>query len=253
MARINSQIQVSLVKKRFSLMRNFVGKMYKCTNNSQLIEQMYLFLAQDDQIVSSTLFKNGKIVPCSINSSIENKVKMKKLNCGVNRETTFQYEKNTFFRQLDGFENYAIVLTAKDTFNEVDIEFYNSFLAQIRAFKENISEFIKNATILSELSVISVERSSIAYIKADKGYSLIFYKITGSPKILTLSLSTIKLYFSDTLIQVHRTYLVNWQLIKKVKFVSKNKYKISINNYSIPVGLSYLANIKRNFPGWFIK
>ena len=67
-----------------------------------------------------------------------------------------------------------------------------------------------------------------------------------------MRLRTIKQYFDDiTLVQVHRSYLVNPKKVNRINAIAKLKFELELGTTKIPVSRTYIPMLKENFPHWF--
>lgn len=143
------------------------------------------------------------------------------------------------------------VLELSPSSREEDIAYFQSLVAQIQMMRKQISELAKVPQLLSELYEIASQKGHIKYIQADKGYSGIVCD-NKDTIYLSLRFKNIKLYFKDeSLLQIHRSYLVNPRKVLRVVQLSKIKYVLQLENERLPIARTYLPLIKENFPHWF--
>lgn len=146
---------------------------------------------------------------------------------------------------------YRFELRTKEPLLEEDIAYFQSLVAQIQMMRKQISELAKEPQLLSELYEIASQKDHIKYIQADNGYSGIVCD-NKSTTYLSLRLKNIKLYFKDeSLLQIHRSYLVNPRKVLRVVQLSKIKYEIELENERLPIARTYISSLKENFPHWF--
>jgi two-component system, LytTR family, response regulator LytT len=98
---------------------------------------------------------------------------------------------------------------------------------------ENI--FIKNGT-----QTISISPADITYIEADGKYVSINL-ISGKKHLLRVNLNEIIQDLKvDSLVQVHKSFIINIVHIKAIKYD-----EIMVNNFSIPIGRNYRDDFKK--------
>jgi len=146
---------------------------------------------------------------------------------------------------------YRFELRTKEPLLEDDVAYFQSLVAQIQMMRKQISELAKEPQLLSELYEIASQKDHIKYIQADKGYSGIVCD-NKDTIYLSLRLKNIKLYFKDeSLLQIHRSYLVNPRKVLRVVQLSKIKYEIELEGKRLPIARTYVPLLKENFPHWF--
>ncbi|MCP5077408.1 MAG: hypothetical protein GY951_05055 [Psychromonas sp.] len=146
---------------------------------------------------------------------------------------------------------YRFELRTKEPLLEDDAAYFQSLVAQIQMMRKQISELAKEPQLLSELYEIAAQKDHIKYIQADKGYSGIVCD-NKDTIYLSLRLKNIKLYFKDeSLLQIHRSYLVNPRKVLRVVQLSKIKYEVDLDGERLPIARTYVALLKENFPHWF--
>jgi DNA-binding LytR/AlgR family response regulator len=101
---------------------------------------------------------------------------------------------------------------------------------------------------------LSSNHDRILYIQADDGYSFVHLDDVKQPKILSLTLRTIKYFFDDeTYLQIHRSCIINPDKVKKVQQPQKMKFEVVLNNKKIPLSRAYVASLKVRYPQWFLE
>ncbi|NTS78302.1 LytTR family transcriptional regulator DNA-binding domain-containing protein [Catenovulum sp. SM1970] len=148
--------------------------------------------------------------------------------------------------------NLSLQFVLNDEPSEQDKSFFDCVANLIDISRQSVMHLAQQPQVLSELYEISSRKEHIYFVKADEGYSGIYYKKTGNPKYIMMRLKTIKNYFDDeSLVQVHRSWLVNPNKVKSVRRRHKRSYSLDLGIEEIPIGRSYVDSLSSRYPEWF--
>ncbi len=148
---------------------------------------------------------------------------------------------------------FRCVLATNKTLSEEDHLYLNTLINHVQLVRQTLKNMVSKPVLLSELYKITSDKNKICYIKSDKGYVAVYRQGEKDPYYLSLRMRTIKHYFDDsTLLQIHRSYLVNPDKVKYVKHIAKKKFELVIHSETpIPISRSYLPHIREYAPQWF--
>ena len=217
---------------RLISLQSFSLQAEKLTDIKQLIEAAFQLFVNDNKALSVTVYEGQNIL----------------------HEHTSN-EQNDMSEVLElspaSLAQYRFELRTKEPLLADDIAYFQSLVTQIQMMRQQISELAKEPQLLSELYEIASQKDHINYIQADKGYSGIVCD-NKDTIYLSLRLKNIKLYFKDeSLLQIHRSYLVNPRKVLHVVQLSKVKYEIQLEGERLPIARTYVSMLKENFPHWF--
>lgn len=217
---------------RLISLQSFSLQAEKLTDIKQLIANAFELFVNDNKALSVTIFEGQNILH---QHTSENAGDMSEV-LEISPSSLGQYR----------FE-----LRTKEPLLDDDIAYFQSLVAQIQMMRKQISELAKEPLLLSELYEIASQKDHIKYIQADKGYSGIVCD-NKETIYLSLRLKNIKLYFKDeSLLQIHRSYLVNPRKVLRVVQLSKIKYEIALESDRLPIARTYVPMLKESFPHWF--
>ena len=132
-------------------------------------------------------------------------------------------------------------------------------LTRIESLSENLSRAnVKFASLLEESDVevgkIITRLNQIAYIKSNGHFCLIFQRGTAKPIELNMQIGRIPTSIRDTrLLDVHRSYLINLDMVTKIVKVANNKYEARIKGTEdrVPVSRNKVSGLRKTYPNLF--
>ncbi|WP_022940914.1 glycosyl hydrolase family 18 protein [Psychromonas hadalis] len=217
---------------RLMSLQRFSLQAEKLTDIKQLIANAFELFVNDNKALNVTIFEGQSILHQHISESDDDMSEVLEIS-------------------PSSLGQYRFELRTKEPLLEDDIAYFQSLVAQIQMMRKQISELAKEPQLLSELYEIASQKDHIKYIQADKGYSGIVCD-NKETIYLSLRLKNIKLYFKDeSLLQIHRSYLVNPRKVLRVVQLSKIKYEIALESDRLPIARTYVPMLKESFPHWF--
>jgi hypothetical protein len=132
-------------------------------------------------------------------------------------------------------------------------------LTRIESLSENLSRAnVKFASLLEESDVevgkILTRLNQIAFIKSNGHFCLIFQDGDAKPIELNMQIGRIPTSIRDTrLLNVHRSYLVNLDMVTKIVRVADNKYEALIKGTKdrVPVSRNKVSGLRKAYPTLF--
>lgn len=147
---------------------------------------------------------------------------------------------------------FIIEIVTDKELNSEEEQLIQVLIYQTQMIQKAIKSLIKEPTILAELYELTRYKDQINYLKAESGYTGIYLQSKKDPRYISMRLRTIKLYFDDSsLIQIHRSYLVNAKKVSRIESVSKLKYSMVVGSEKLPISRTYITSLKENYPHWF--
>ncbi|MFO6424430.1 glycosyl hydrolase family 18 protein [Motilimonas sp. KMU-193] len=134
--------------------------------------------------------------------------------------------------------------------NEAHFRHLTDQLGQCRQY---LMQLCRQPQLLSELHTIAQAKEKLRYIKAERGYSGLYLDGQAEPSYILMRLTGIKLYFDNqTLLQVHRSWLVNPSRVVGLEKMVKAKWQLRLDTGEVvPVSKSYVQWIQQHFPHWW--
>lgn len=251
-----SSDSVPVAVRRSMALQEFTEQLGEFKDVENLLKILFDFFINDDQSDRVTLLQEGKVIKQSDPElTAEHAESMEKAYAELDEEKALQVvgeEKNLVFATPQGIGGYTFAIESHEPLSREDLDYFNSLLAQATMVRKHLYGLVKKPQLLAELYEIASRRSTLLFIKAEKGYSGIYDKGVKKPLIICSRLRKLKLYFDDqSLIQVHRSYLVNPSKVTEVKKVGKSRYEILLEKNKIPVSRIYLDRLKKQRPDWF--
>jgi hypothetical protein len=132
-------------------------------------------------------------------------------------------------------------------------------LTQTERLSDNLAKAnIKFASLLEECDVevgkILAKLNQIIYIKSNGHFCLIFQDNGAKPLELNMQIGKIPTSIRDTqFLDVHRSYLLNLEKIRKIVKVADNKYEALIKGTDdrIPVSRNKVSGLRKAYPNLF--
>ena len=148
--------------------------------------------------------------------------------------------------------NDVRVLIQSDTpIEKKSLEFFELLIGQIQIVRGALKGLARNPVLLSELQELSSKRDRILGLKADVGYTAVYYTNRKEPKHISLRLRSIKYFFDDQwYLQVHRSWLVNPRKVDRIA-VSRAKSEVILADMQVPLSRTYFQHIREIHPEWF--
>jgi len=182
--------------------------------------------------------------------------------CQDSKITIYQNEQLISKLGEDGIDNgeekvikghdFSIKIVTANTLTLEDQQLIQVLVYQIEMIQKSIKALVKEPGILAELHELTRNKDQIRYLKAESGYTGIYLQSKKEPRYISMRLRTIKLYFDDSsLIQIHRSYLVNAKKVSHIESLSKLKYNMIIENEKLPISRTYISSLKEMNPQWF--
>lgn len=251
-----SQVNVPIASKRIVALQEFAEQLGQFKDVESLLEILFDFFVSDNQSNKVTLLQEGKVLKHSDSEqTTEETEAIEKSYNDLEEQKTMQLageEGKTVFATPQGFSDYTFVIECGEEPSQDDLDYFNSLVSQATMVRQQLYELVKRPQLLSELYEIASRRNTLLFIKAEKGYSGIYEKATKKPVIICSRLKKLKLYFDDqSLLQIHRSYLINPTKVSEIRKLSKSKYEIELGGTRIPVGGIYLDRLKKQKPEWF--
>jgi GH18 family chitinase len=129
---------------------------------------------------------------------------------------------------------------------------FQALATQLETMQNSLRHLVRSPQLLNELHLIASRKDQLLFIKADKGYSKLVFSLQKKTPIISLRLRQIQNYFDrNTLLQVHRSWLINPNKVKAVKVESKRRWWIELEHKKIPIGQKYMQDIQQRYPFWF--
>ncbi|MCE2596172.1 LytTR family transcriptional regulator DNA-binding domain-containing protein [Motilimonas cestriensis] len=130
---------------------------------------------------------------------------------------------------------------------------YRQLTDQLGQCRQYLMQLCRQPQLLGELHAIAQSKDKLRYIKAERGYSGLYLDGQAEPSYILLRLTGIKLYFDNqTLLQVHRSWLVNPNRVVCLEKLQKGKWQLRLDcGDVVPVSKSYLQWIQELFPQWW--
>lgn len=146
----------------------------------------------------------------------------------------------------------ACVLQLKVDPEHSDEAHFKQFTDQLGQCRQYLMQLCRQPQLLGELHQIAQHKDKLKYIKAERGYSGLYIDGQVDPIYILLRLTGIKLYFDNqTLIQVHRSWLVNPIRVVALEKLPKGKWQLRLDKGEcIPVSRSYLPWLQQSYPHW---
>ncbi|RJG50428.1 glycosyl hydrolase family 18 protein [Motilimonas pumila] len=155
-------------------------------------------------------------------------------------------------RQIAQLFQYRFIVPSAVNQDLPEIHILQTLASQLDVAKKHIKQLLASPRLLAELHLVATSQPDILFIQADQGYSGIFIHPKKAKSHIIMRLSHLKQYFEEHyLVQVHRSYLVNPAKVTRAKPLHKNKYVLIMPGQQLPIGHSYLAQLKLRFPDWF--
>ncbi|PKF60900.1 hypothetical protein CW745_13580 [Psychromonas sp. psych-6C06] len=217
---------------RLMSLQSFSLQAEKLTDIKELIAAAFELFVNDDKSLNVTVYEGQNV---------------------LHQHTSTESDDMSEVLELSpsSLAQYRFELRTKEPLQDEDVAYFQSLVAQIQMMRKQISELAKEPQLLAELYEIASQKDHIKYIQADKGYSGIVCD-NRDTIYLSLRLKNIKLYFKDeSLLQIHRSYLVNPRKVLRIVQLSKIKYEIELDGERLPIARAYIPLLKENFPHWF--
>ena len=242
------------VYERYSKFATFSEQISRLSNHGYQIELAFRSLAKDPYVSEAALFYQNRLV--DQRGSDLKEIETVGTSGGLPHGVTLakKGDRNLATIRIKGFDNYHILLQSRDSFSDYDIAFYNMFVAQILIVRNNLLALIKDKKWIHGLHTILSCLEEIVYIRADKGYCIIYDRLKSEKTIVDLSLKNINACFDDSvLMQVHRSYLINPKHVEEAARISRTRVAIMVSGSEVPIGKSHLSMLKTRFPHWFTR
>ncbi len=149
-------------------------------------------------------------------------------------------------------DDVTVEVVTQQELSEAEQQLIQVLVYQTLMVQKAIQSLLKEPSILAELYELTRYKERIKYLKAESGYTGIYIQSLKEPRYISMRLRTIKQYFDDiTLVQVHRSYLVNPKKVNRINAIAKLKFELELGTTKIPVSRTYIPMLKENFPHWF--
>lgn len=144
-------------------------------------------------------------------------------------------------------------ITSAEPLSDSDVRYFSVLINQIQLVRKTLKELVREPALLSELYEVAKHKDKILYMQADGGYTNVVYAGAKKTAVMSSRLRTIKQYFDDdTLLQVHRSYLINPKRVEKVQRQSNYRYEAVVDTQLIPISRTYVPLLKAQYPFWFV-
>ena len=154
---------------------------------------------------------------------------------------------------LDDLDACVLQLQVSPEHN--DERHFRQLTDQLGQCRQYLMQLCRQPQLLGELHAIAQCKDKLKFIKAERGYSGLYLDGQAEPNYILLRLTGIKLYFDNqTLLQVHRSWLVNPARVVCLEKLQKGKWQLRLDSGDlVPVSKSYLLWIQELFPHWWNK
>ncbi len=278
LARIHNQIQLLQAKDQLISLRNFSNRIAEFKNTTQIMESAFEELCHHVYTDDAILYQEEKLLNVHPQKGshtsllIDEKLVEQFLSLEKKEILVFNTieESNPLYRifkeknltgahiiliRIANLENYLICLFRSPNsmiFNSADIEYIRNIINQIKVTRGNIQTFISDDKLLSSVNQVNQILKRVLYIHAQSPYCLVTLDSQSKDVIeFRLTLQNLTTYFGeDSLLQVHRSYLINPQKIVSMRRKPSSTYEIVLRNLQhadvcVPVGRLYIEKIRK--------
>ncbi len=247
LARVQTQFRLLEAKDRLIDLRNFTNQIDTYKSLDQLFEHAFNYLVKIRHIQNGALLSEGKL----ISSKVENDEFIRKVKAIKQSENEIDVFPDTNSQlisiRIKGMDSHQIVLQTADFVTGLRLEYIRSMVEQIKIVREIINKFSFDPDISKEIFTIGSMLNDILYIQAAKQYCIAHTKNESIE--LRLSLKEITFRFREyQLLQVHRSYLINPDLVTSIEVAKNKRIDINLGKDKIPVGVNYLSTVMKTFP-----
>jgi chitinase len=156
------------------------------------------------------------------------------------------------YERIINSNDFIIKIVTDKKLSSEEEQLIQVLIYQTQMIQKAIKSLVKEPTILAELYELTRFKDQIKYLKAESGYTGIYLQSKKDPRYISMRLRTIKLYFDDnSLIQIHRSYIINVKKVSHVESISKLKYRMVIGSEKLPISRTYISSLKETYPHWF--
>ncbi len=213
----------------------------KNEKNSEVMNA-YQKLLVDPQIKSAAVFHGSKIVKCSGDKAVFNKM----YECW--EKSNSEVVGNYIFLQIREFENYVLAVESISSSKETSHKYSIDLMEHAIAVRENIINLVKNDRLLLDLYMISTNSNRLIWIEA-KGRKVNLHLGKNGVESVNQQLKTISLFFGEEyLLQINRSILVNLGKIKKTNRMSSRNLIVEMTTGEVfSVSRSNIKRIEELF------
>lgn len=246
MARVTPLLERKGEKKRINALRTFSNQIGSIKNEQAIFLSAFRMISQEPYISSGSIYKSDTLME-SFHDTCE-LIKPEFTEREKEKEC-IHLEKNGMkylSLQVSEVEDYSMVFRCRSTLNEVEREYINSIIDQVKIGCGNIQPLTTDPKSLAILHEIASQIDQILFIQAADNYCTV-HKKGNKTAIIRMPLKKIKLYFDDDyLLQVHRSYLINPNKIKGLRQAENRRYFLEFTGKreSIPVGRKYKSKLE---------
>ncbi|UXY16847.1 glycosyl hydrolase family 18 protein [Chitiniphilus purpureus] len=212
----------------------------------RMLEVVMAFLARQPRVAGVALLQDG--------TSLQADGEMVQGAPGVvHAGVHWRADRRQAWLNADDGSDFQLALVFHEPADAEDEALLHHLAQQIALVRRHLTALTRHPHVLAELYEIASRRDRLLFIRADKGYSGLHTADGGLPLHITLRLRVIRRYFGDdTLLQVHRSYLVNPRKVTRAEHVGKGQYELLLGTQRVPVSRPALARLRAVHPHWFM-
>lgn len=248
-ARVKCQLSIVQAKDRLVSLRIFANKLHRFKNVDTLKRELFNCVATDPKVSAVATFLNGRVTKSTTSDNQAYITVFENWQTGT-------APKDYVFLSLEGIKNYILMIALKPEASPLDVEYFKNLKAQAEMIVYNFRRLISDTYFIEDIHTLSVQKKYIRYIKTRGGQTLLYEDKHESILYLRSSLNTIECFFSDTLIRVNRSCLINPKKIQGMNFNQdgrRNKTTVNVDGEIIAISDNLLdgfpSEIKKKFMG----
>ncbi|MCG8334338.1 MAG: cache domain-containing protein [Proteobacteria bacterium] len=247
LARVQTQFRLLEAKDRLIDLRNFANQIDTYKNLDQLFEHAFQYLAKVRHIQNGALLSEGRV----ISSKVDDNDFIQKIKANEQSEEEIDVlpdaDSQLISIRVKGMDSHRIVLQTAEFVTGLRLEYIRNMVEQIKIIREIINKFSFDPDISKETFTIGSMLNDILYIQAAKQYCIAHTKDESIELRLSLKESTLR-FREYQLLQVHRSYLINPDLVTSIEVAKNKRIDINLGKDKIPVGVNYTSTVLKTFP-----
>jgi len=253
-ARIQNQISIMMANRRLNSLLSLSARIGKYKDALELIEFSFQIINNNVYTNGAMLYQGEKVIQKSgdkkILAFLENLVSNQVLASSSILPQTIRetHPGQLIYYDVKGFEEYRLCLFRKEIngeFEEADTNFIANIISEIHLIRSNILKITYKHNRKDEIQDITRHLEKILFIEARKSNCKIVLDKPNEPFETKITMQEIELYFGGyELVRVHRKHFVYLEKAQSLKKKKSKDYDLVIGDYTIPVGRTYLKNLR---------
>ncbi len=256
LACVRNHITNVRARELMSTLRTFANQISNIKDIDRLIHRTYAFLAEDKYALEVAIFKDGNV----LHHFGENKDEFEDLFLreskvfDQNPNSYYSVRKSSFdylMAQLKGVNIWTFIVKWPKGISELEKEYVHNVIHQARLIQDNLHQILCDPSVLADLHRILSNADDILFIQSANQYIEV-HASARKVELLKMSLQRVSMYLKNVFLQVHRSYLINPVKVREIRRkANSGHYEMVVGQKTVPVGSSYLAGLRAEYPHWF--